>query len=145
MFEPGEPRFTDRETAREYRKQEIARPDPIFSTYDPEWIRGFHKEALKWIDCAPEGANHILAPLQGKDGRPCNVWENNENIGPNRAMREARAVRGLNPFNGDQIVTQQPWEYVDTREEAVEAYRKHGHKSRVVWRPRKCDDGDPLD
>jgi len=115
MFQPGEPRFHDREQAREYRLKEIARPDPIFSTYPPEWIKDFHRQAMRWIDCAPEGANHLLAPLQGKDGRPCNAFENGENLGPNKAVRKIRAERGLNPFGHDFV------------------------------RPRPCDDSDPLD
>jgi len=84
--------------------KEIRRPYPIFCTYDPNWIKQWAIWGMWWIDCAPEGANHILAPLQGKDGRPCNYPDNNENLGPNKALRAARAKRGLNPFNGAQIV-----------------------------------------
>jgi len=91
--------------------EEIRRPYPVFSTYPPNWIKAFHIFAMWWIDCAPEGANHLLAPLQGKSGIPNDSINDNENIGPNKALRKARAKRGLNPFNGAQIVRQQEWDY----------------------------------
>jgi hypothetical protein len=105
MYQPGPtPVFHDREQAREYRMREMSRAKAIFCTYPDYLTRQWAIWGLWWIDCAPEGANHILAPLQGKDGRPMGVSDNNENLGPNQALREARRKRGLNPFNGEQLV-----------------------------------------
>lgn len=97
------PIITDRETARDQltRKIESQRrllADPYgFSTYDPNWIIEDAEWRLRWIDCAPDGANHIMAPLQDKRGVPMgDAWQ--EDVGPNQALRAARVKRGLNPF-----------------------------------------------
>lgn len=109
-----EPRLTDRETAREKLvakvedqtrlRDQIADPTiPLhrkpFTTIDPQYLIDDAEWRLRWIDCAPEGANHLLAPMQDKQGVPMGTaW--NENVGPNEALRNARAARGLNPFSG---------------------------------------------
>jgi hypothetical protein len=96
-------RFTDRETARELLTQKIARErrllaDPRgFSTIDPHWIIEDAEWRLRWLDCAPDGANHICAPLQDKRGVPMG-GVHNENVGPCQATRDARAARGLTPY-----------------------------------------------
>jgi len=70
-----------------------------FSTHDPNMIVADAEWRLRWIDCAPEGANYLLAPLQDKAGVPCgSAWR--EDVGPNRELREAYAARGLHPIAG---------------------------------------------
>lgn len=100
-----EPIHTDRESARAqlqvkiaHQRKSLADPQP-FSTIDPNYLIADAEWRLRWIDCAPEGANHLIAPMQDKSGVPmgCN-W--NENVGPCAALREARIARGLNPFSG---------------------------------------------
>lgn len=97
----------DREAVRSYLEREIARPAPEFSTYDPEWIRRYQRHALSFLDCAPAGATFIVAPLAGWNGKPqnFNTGENWKEIaGPAgfacKAIREARAGRGLHPLTG---------------------------------------------
>jgi hypothetical protein len=71
----------------------------LFSSVDPNYLIEDAEFRLRWIDCAPEGANHLIAPMQDKHGVPCGTaWR--EDVGPNRALRDARAQRGLNPFSG---------------------------------------------
>lgn len=87
----------DREAAREAYAQRIATAMP--GEPDPYDLVPFAEWGLQWIDCAPEGANHLVAPLQDKRGIPMGgVY--NENIGASRALREARAKRGLDPNSG---------------------------------------------
>jgi hypothetical protein len=100
-----EARFTEREAAREIltRKIEGQRrilADPNgFATVDPNYLIEDAEFRLRWIDCAPEGANHLVAPMQDKRGVPMGgVF--NENLGPNRELREARIARGLHPIAG---------------------------------------------
>lgn len=101
------PIFTDRETARRTLIEKIAAAlrqlaDPRgFSTFSPHWLIEDAEWRLRWIDCAPEGANHQCAPLQDKHGVPMGGIYN-ENIGPNQALRAARAAHGLNPNGGNQ-------------------------------------------
>jgi hypothetical protein len=100
-----EPVHHDREAAREALTRKIAGErkllaDPQgFSTIDPNWLIADAEWRLRWIDCAPDGANHIVAPLQDKAGVPMGTARN-ENVGPGRALREARAARGLHPIAG---------------------------------------------
>jgi hypothetical protein len=88
------PRFIDRESARKTLEKKVAAytkaiDDPNhFSTVDPRFILDDAVFRLRWIDCAPEGANHQTAPLADKTGTPMGgVFD--ENVGPGRAMREA--------------------------------------------------------
>ena len=94
-----------REEARQYLAQKIVfeskcLEDPrCFATTSPYYIIEDAVWRLRWIDCAPEGAYFKLAPLQDKRGIPMgDAWH--ENIGPGRALREARIRHGLNPFGG---------------------------------------------
>lgn len=95
----------DREQARNYLRAKIERQyrqlaDPLgFSTIDPHWIIEDAEWRLRWLDCAPEGANFILAPLQDKHGVPMG-GQDNENLGPSKNVREIRAARGRNPITG---------------------------------------------
>jgi len=95
----------DRETARAALIAKIAGQkrilnDPLgFATIDPNILIADAEFRLRFIDCAPDGARHCTAPLQDKNGTPMGgVF--NENLGPNRALREARIARHLNPFSG---------------------------------------------
>jgi hypothetical protein len=115
MREP-EPIFTGREDARELLTAKLDRERQFlaaweaekhlpaslrrhFTTIDPRVIIKDAEWRLRWIDCAPDGANHQCAPMQDKRGVPCGTtW--NENVGPGLALREARAARGLNPLSG---------------------------------------------
>lgn len=97
------PRFTDRETARKTLTAKVvdytrAVSDPKhFSTTDPQFILDDAVWRLRWIDCAPNGANHLTAPLQDKTGTPTgSVFS--ENFGPCQNLRNARIKRGLHPF-----------------------------------------------
>lgn len=96
------PVFKTREEAREVltRKIESARralADPhSFSTYPPEALIDDAEWRLRWIDCAPEGANHQCAPMQDKTGTPMGgAW--GEDVGDGKALRGARVARGLPP------------------------------------------------
>lgn len=85
------PIFTDREAARSALTAKVASQRGELAA-DAAW-------RLRWIDCAPAGANHLLAPLQDKRGVPMGgVYH--ENLGPSQALREARARRGLHPLTG---------------------------------------------
>lgn len=104
-YDPHEhaPIVTDRETARAKLTAKIASQqrllaDPhAFATIDPNYIIADAEFRLRWIDCAPEGANHCLAPMQDKRGVPMGgVF--NENVGPCKNLREARIARGRHPF-----------------------------------------------
>lgn len=73
-----------------------------FITHDPALLVADAEWRLRWIDCAPEGANFLLAPLQDKAGVPCgDAWS--ENVGPGEALRSARAARGLCAFSGRRL------------------------------------------
>lgn len=95
----------DRETAREILFQKIAYErkrlaDPrAFSTFNPNWVIEDAEWRLRWIDCAPDGARHGIAPLMDKRGIPCGGF-NDENVGPCQALRDARLALGRNPFSG---------------------------------------------
>ena len=71
------PIFKTREEAREILTAKIAScrrqmDDPrAFSTTPPQYLIRDAEWRLRWIDCAPEGANHQCAPLQDKNGVPC--------------------------------------------------------------------------
>ena len=68
-----------------------------FCTYDPDQLADYAEWCLRWIDCAPEGANHLIAPLQGWDGtpmggrNPLTPWGT-----PGPDMRAAYEARGVN-------------------------------------------------
>lgn len=102
------PNNQTRERARENLTKKVAGQrrilaDPhAFSTVDPHYLIEDAEFRLRWIDCAPEGANHQVAPLQDKDGVPMG-GNYNENVGPNEALRNARSKRGLNPFSGEKV------------------------------------------
>lgn len=99
--------FHSREDAREKliakikHQNEILRDPHAFSTIDPHYLIDDALFRLRWIDCAPEGANHIVAPMQGKSGIPCDSYNDREDVGPNQALREARIRHGRNPFSGE--------------------------------------------
>jgi hypothetical protein len=100
-----EPVYTSREDARRMLAAKIERArrhlaDPrAFATIDPHYIIADAEWRLRWLACAPDGANHCVAPLQDKRGVPMGTaWD--ENVGPSQALRDARAARGLNPFSG---------------------------------------------
>lgn len=89
----------DRETAREVLTRKVSARDPLFATIDPSYLRADAENRLRWIDCAPDGARHCVAPLQDKQGIPMGgTWS--ENVGPSKALREARLARGLHPLVG---------------------------------------------
>jgi len=70
-----------------------------FTTIDPNFIIDHCEHVLRWINCAPAGANFSMAPLQDKRGVPCgDAWS--ENIGPSKAVRERRVARGFHPITG---------------------------------------------
>lgn len=99
------PIYKTREEAREILATKIEGQrrllaDPrAFSTIDPNYLISDAEWRLRWIDCAPEGSNHLCAPMQGKDGVPMSgVY--NENLGANLAVREARIARGRHPISG---------------------------------------------
>jgi len=100
-----EPVVRSREDARELLTAKIAHErrclaDPhSFSTIDPNYIIADAEWRLRWIDCAPNGANHQVAPMQDKRGVPMGEARN-ENIGPCEALRNARVARGLHPISG---------------------------------------------
>lgn len=73
-----------------------------FITHDPGELVSDAEWRLRWIDCAPEGANFLLAPLQDKRGVPCGDAYR-EDVGPGIALREARSRRGLCPFSGRRL------------------------------------------
>lgn len=70
-----------------------------FSTYSRTELIAFYIDRLRWIECAPEGAWFIVAPMQGKDGVPCGLIRD-ENVGPSKALRRARIRHGVHPFSG---------------------------------------------
>jgi hypothetical protein len=111
-----DPIFTDRETARlklalkadsqrrlaaqiEAEKHLPAGCRRTFVTISPVYLAEDAEFRLRWIDCAPEGANHLLAPLQGKDGVPMS-GVSYEAVGPGPALREARLKHGRHPLSG---------------------------------------------
>ena len=96
----AEPVYHSREEAREYFQRMIRSPYPLFATYDPNWLRAYWIFCNWWLDCAPDGANHLLAPMQGKSGIPNDSINDSENIGPGKFLRAARAKRGLDPICG---------------------------------------------
>lgn len=101
----------DRKSKREvrdyYAKLILSQNDCLFdphcfSTIDPNYLIRFAVENLRWIDCAPEGASFIVAPMMDKQGTPMG-GKNNENLGPNQALRQARMNRNLHPISGKPI------------------------------------------
>jgi hypothetical protein len=92
-------RHTDREAARatltaKAERYERAVNDPKhFATIPPQVILEDTLWRLRWIDCAPEGANHQTAPMQDKNGTPMGMVFS-ENIGPSKASRDSMANRG---------------------------------------------------
>lgn len=104
-YTPAAPVRHDREEARtilttKIDSQRRLLADPLgFSTIDPNYLIEDAEFRLRWIDCAPEGANHCVAPGQDKDGVP--MGSNRcENLGPCQALRDARIARGLHPIVG---------------------------------------------
>jgi hypothetical protein len=104
------PIFKTREEARailttKIENQRRAAADPrSFATTPPAYLIRDAEWRLRWIDCAPEGANHQCAPLQDKNGVPCG-GNYDENVGPGQALREARVRHGRNPFSGQAELT----------------------------------------
>jgi hypothetical protein len=89
-------RRIDRESARESLTKKAAKcrrdlattPRP-FSTVDPAVILADAEWRLRWIDCAPAGANHQIAPMQDKRGVPMGgVFYESVEAG-SKALREA--------------------------------------------------------
>lgn len=73
-----------------------------FATTPPAYLIADAEWRLRWIDCAPEGANHQCAPLQDKRGVPMGgVY--NENLGASQAVRDARVERGRDPISGQKV------------------------------------------
>lgn len=118
---PAAPQYHSREDARERLTAKVADQSRLlarltaerelppqlrttFTTLDPAYIIADAEWRLRWIDCAPEGANHQLAPGQDKDGVPMG-GNYREDVGPCQALREARAARGLCPFSGYLLVS----------------------------------------
>lgn len=106
--QPQQPITKTREEARAILTTKIeserrALADPrSFSTTPPAYLIADAEWRLRWIDCAPEGANHQCAPLQDKRGVPMGgVYD--ENVGPNEALRNARIARGRHPISGAEI------------------------------------------
>jgi hypothetical protein len=81
---------------REYKSLEDPR---AFSTFSRTDLIAFYIERLRWIECAPEGAWFTVAPMQDKRGVPCGVAYL-EDVGPGRALREARVRFGVHPLSG---------------------------------------------
>lgn len=82
----------------EHERRCMADPQ-LFATIDPSYLIQDAEWRLRWINCAPEGARHCVAPLQDKNGVPMGTaWS--EDVGPCKALREARAARGLDPLTG---------------------------------------------
>jgi hypothetical protein len=103
--ENSKPVFNDRETARRKLREKIESQQRLladphgFSSIDPSYLIADAEWRLRWIDCAPDGANHHLAPMQDKRGIPMG-GVHREDVGPCQALRDAREARGLNPFCG---------------------------------------------
>jgi hypothetical protein len=104
MAAESAPIYTAREDARAKLEAKIASErrhlaDPLaFATIDPHYLIADAEWRLRWLDCAPAGANHLLAPLQDKRGVPMG-GVHREDVGPCKALREARAARGLDPLS----------------------------------------------
>src|SRR5262245_6168042 len=92
----------DRESARLILHAKVTAPPPLFSTIDPAIITADAEWRLRWIDCAPEGARHGVAPMQDKQGVPCGTCFS-ENMGPTRDLRDARIRHGLHPISGQPV------------------------------------------
>lgn len=90
---------TNREQARAYYLRRLSAPAPLFSNVDESHLRAFAAHCLRWIDCAPKGARFQLAPLRDKRGEPLGTCFR-EDVGPCKALRDAREARGLNPLTG---------------------------------------------
>lgn len=91
---PEGARHTDREQARDILTRKIESSHKLiadpqgFSTYSPHELIRDAEFRLRWIDCAPEGANHLVAPLQGAYGVPMGASAGYE-VGPGEGMRAA--------------------------------------------------------
>lgn len=89
-------RSLTREQARQYLTAKLARTEDGYGTVaDAEW-------RLRWLDCAPEGAWHCVAPLQDKRGVPCGE-ATREQVGDGLALRQARAKRGRHQHSGAEL------------------------------------------
>lgn len=101
----------DRESVRAYylariesaRRGKEARD---FCTWDFDEQVSWYEWRLRWLDCAPDGAHFTTAPLQGKSGIPLDGNHDCENVGPNKAVREARIRHGVHPLMG---ISREPW------------------------------------
>jgi hypothetical protein len=92
-------RRMNREDARHYLTAKIdhQRRRVDFSNIDRDHLVEDATFRLRWLDCAPEGALFCVAPLQDKAGIPCGTaWS--ENVGPCKALREARTARGISGY-----------------------------------------------
>lgn len=93
MRRPAHPDRRNRERVRVSLMARVAEEDPRLVAYQ--------RHVLRWIDCAPEGALFLTAPLQGWDGTPL---RSKEPQGPwgryQKNLREARVARGLHPLGG---------------------------------------------
>jgi hypothetical protein len=108
-----DPIFKTREEARVLLTEKLERErdflarlymgENLFSTFDPRWIIEDAEWRLRWIDCAPEGANHQCAPLQDKQGVPMGGVVH-ENLGAPKNIRELRLARGRHPLTGRPLV-----------------------------------------
>lgn len=92
-------RFKTRDEARAYYAARLAEPAPDFTNYDHDYLVAFWTFNARWLDCAPEGARFRCAPFLDKSGESCGT-NFSENMGAGRALREARAARGVHPLSG---------------------------------------------
>jgi hypothetical protein len=126
-------RFTGREDAREKLERHLASQRRLlaeiererdlpaharkaFTTTDPNWLIGYFEHCLRWIDCAPDGANHLVAPMQGRYGVPLGA-QLNYGVGPGEAMR-----RATERHHRERTGESKPWiEILRERFEALDA------------------------
>lgn len=90
--------YHDREACREWLQRQVDKPDPEWSTHDPATLRRYQQKVLRWMDCAPEGAAFLVAPLLGFDLKPMGgrsphgpAWC------PCKRIRDLRAADGYDP------------------------------------------------
>lgn len=69
-----------------------------FITIDPGFLAQYAEDCLRWIDCAPAGALHLVAPLCGLDGTPMGDRRVGLAVEACENMRAARQRRGMHPF-----------------------------------------------
>jgi hypothetical protein len=78
---------------------------PLFASGAPvDGLADYKRHVLRWMDCAPEGALFLPAPLSGWRGEPFTMREPQGPSHPgSKALREARARRGLHPITGERV------------------------------------------